>query len=172
MTLTGFLLGGWTVTADAVTDAVLWTVETFGPLLVGGDRVEVELVKVAEGSPMAGAVGWDQGAGCWRVLAADQVKGRRLLFLVLHELAHVVNGDQVKGAGWSTLAVDRAIMTGAARASGLAAVRQGVLSRSASRSDGSQAESKADSWAERQTGRWWPMVEKLARLAELTEHRG
>jgi len=149
-----------------VTDAVVWLVETLGPLHVGGDRVEVELVRVADGSPMCGAVGWDQDAGCWRVLAADQVKGRRLLFLVLHELGHVVNGDQVKGNGWSTLQLDRAIMTGTARATGIASVRQSVLARSASRSDGSQAERKADSWAEQQTGRYWSIVEKLARFTE------
>ena len=149
-----------------VSEAVKWLVETLGPLHVGGDRVEVELVRVADGSPMSGAVGWDQDARCWRVLAADQVKGRRLLFLVLHELAHVVNGDQAKSDGWSTLALDRAIMEGTARATGIASVRQSVLSRSASRSDSSQAERKADAWAERQTGRLWPIVEKIARFTE------
>jgi len=151
-----------------VTDAVVRVVETFSPVLVGWDRVKVELVTVADGSPMAGAVGWDQGAGCWRVLVADQVKGRRLLFLVLHELAHIANGDAVK-SDWSTLAVDRAIMTGAARATGLAAVRQSVLSRAASKSEGSEAEGKADHWAEQQTRRLWPMVEAVAGLTQNTE---
>ena len=152
---------------DSMTGAVLWTVETFGPLLVGG-AVKVELVTLGDGSPMSGAVGWDSEARCWRVLAADQVKGRRLLFLLCHELAHVANGDAVK-SDWSTLGVDRAIMTGTASRTGLTAVRQSVLSRSVSKSDGSEAERKADHWAEEQTARWWPMVERLAGLVEFTD---
>ena len=118
---------------------------------------------------MAAAVGWDAEARCWRVLAASQVKGRRLLFLVLHELGHVVNGDVVKSDGWSSLQLDRAIMTGTARRTGLAAVRQSVLARSVSTSEGSGAEREADGWAEEQTAKYWAMVHRpFKRVIKMT----
>lgn len=145
------------MTGDALTWATVQVFEGVGLHLVG-DAVKVELVTMAADAPMSGTVRWDRGAGCWRVLAADQVKGRRLLFLLFHELAHVVSGDVDKQQG--LLGLDRAIMTGAARATAETDVRRRALERAGS-GKYADREQHADAWAERLTARVWPVVEGL-----------
>jgi len=118
-----------------------------------GDQVKVDLVTMAADSPLSGMASWEPGAGCWRVLATDAVKGRELLWLLMHELGHIHQGDLLKG-DLSFHGLDRGILEGTASGR-VAAVRRGALVRAGL---GADRERRADAFAERMTDQVWPII--------------
>jgi len=129
------------------------------------EPVRVELVTLAPSSPMAGAVGWDDTTGAWRILAPQNVGGRDLLFVVFHELRHIVRGDAPRP--WTTAQFSRDLMTGRATL-GAMLKRQALDDRDAKPGRYRPVEDDADAWAEEQVGRWWPMLEMIERTVKAT----
>lgn len=139
--------------------------------LVVADPVRVELLPWAADARLAGMVAW--GGKSWVVLMSDAYKGRRLFWLLCHELGHVKAGHVARKP--YDIALARAVFTGKKVPPLLKAAVEGPpLPRSAPQVE-KALEIQADAFADLATASWWPIMREwrdpveAARVARLTD---